>query len=274
MKTKLITTVALSGALALAGCTGSGTTGANDTPKATESSSLPAASAPSSTTSSATTSATTSATSSATTSATSSGPGTSDSGSASAEALGDRMAKAMVAAKSGKGQATATGTASLDMTMEFVFVEPTKMDMHANMKTSGMNLEMVIKGGTFYMKGLPAGVTGGKPWIKADPNGTDPFSKQMSTQLQSMGDPRQITRSFSGGTAKLIGQEGDLTHYTVTGAPGGATVEIYVDKQDRPAKFVVTASGITANVAYSDWGAPVTVTEPPADQVGTMQSPK
>lgn len=181
------------------------------------------------------------------------------------------MAKAMVDAKSGKGKATATGASALNMTMEFVFVEPTKMDLHANMSISGMNLEMVVKGGIFYMKGLPATMTGGKPWVKADPNGTDAFSKQMSGQLQSIGDPRQITESFKGASAKLVGEEGGLRHYSLTGAAQGATIEVYLDKQDRPARFVVTATGVTVNAEYFDWGVPVKITEPPADQVGTMQ---
>jgi len=169
MKSRLITTFGLCGALALAGCSSSGpsTTGtpapASSTPPTTS-----AASAPSSS-------------SSSSTSASSASTSTSASASAagSAEELGDRMAKAIVDAKSGKGKATASGSATLDLSMEFVFVDPTRMDMHATMATSGMNLEMVVKGGTFYMKGLPAAATGGKPWIKADPNGTDAFSKQM-----------------------------------------------------------------------------------------------
>jgi len=261
MKTKLITTVALSGALALAGCTSSGTTGGQGAPANPSSSSAAA------TSSSASAAATSSSASAAATS--SSAPAT-----ASARELGDRMAQAIVDAKSGKGKATASGAASLNITMEFVLVDPTKMDMHATMSTSGTNLEMVVKGGVFYMKGLPSAATGGKPWIKAEPNGTDAFSKQMSTQLQSLGDPRQMTKAFAGGTAKLVGEEGGLRHYTVTGTSSGANVDVYLDKDDRPAKFVVTASGVTASAEYSDWGAPVTVTEPPADQVGTLQSGK
>lgn len=265
MKSRLITTFGLCGALALAGCSSSGPTSTTGTP-APASSTPPttsAASAPSSS-------------SSSSTSASSASTSTSASASAagSAEELGDRMAKAIVNAKSGKGKATASGSATLDLSMEFVFVDPTRMDMHATMATSGMNLEMVVKGGTFYMKGLPTAATGGKPWIKADPNGTDAFSKQMSGQLQSLGDPRQITKSFSGATAKLVGEEGGLRHYTVTGARGVETIEVYVDKQDRPTKFVVTASGVTANAEYSDWGTPVTITEPPADQVGSFQTGK
>ncbi len=254
MKITLITTVTLCGGLALAGCTSSATTGSQG---------VGPASAPASSASAAAPPVTSSAPASTSSSASAAG---------SAEELGERMAQAMVAAKSGKGTATASGVASLDLVMEFVFVDPTKMDMHATMKTSGMNLEMVVKGGVFYMKGLPTAATGGKAWIKADPNGTDAFSKQMSSQLQSIGDPRQITKSLSGGTAKLVGEENGLRHYTVTGAPQVTAMEVYLDKDERPAKFVVTASGITATAEYSDWGVPVTITEPPADQVGTMQS--
>ena len=68
---------------------------------------------------------------------------------------------------------------------------------------------------------------------------------------------------------------GEIVTVTIspTAAPMSQKVDLWLDDQDRPAKMTTTTSGVTMQVTYSDWGAPVTITAPPADQVGSLKMP-
>lgn len=91
-----------------------------------------------------------------------------------------------------------------------------------------------------------------------------------------VGDPTFLfSKGWDKAAATKVGVEGGLTHYRVSGLEKGQAADLWVDGQDRPMKLTATspgasagASGGTVEIVYSDWGAPITVTAPPADQVG------
>jgi len=183
--------------------------------------------------------------------------------------LGRKISDAMAAARSGRAVMSSTGSLALTGRTEFVFVDPTHIDSHATMTIGPQSLELVSKGGQLYMKGLPTGTTGGKPWVRIDPNGTDPVSKAMAGAAQQAGNPQAMADAFKGSSATVVDAAAGQTHYRLSGGDTGAG-DLYVDGQGRPVRFLAEASGTRVEVAYSDWGAPVTVTEPPADQVGSI----
>ncbi|MFF5987802.1 LolA-like protein [Prauserella flavalba] len=182
----------------------------------------------------------------------------------------------------------------------------TKMSM--NMEMMGQSVEMRLVDQAMYMKmaGLEA-QTGGKPWAKISLDGTDPMSQQLSSSMEQS-DPTktleyikeagEITNSEK---TTLDGQE--VTHYTIEldfkkiasemGAASGITpeqaeqlpaklpMELWLNSDNLPVQVVMDmgkmmeaagAGGQEAKMTmkYSDWGAPVTVEAPPADQVGEM----
>jgi len=252
MKSTLITAVALSGALALAGCGSSGST-----------------SAPSS-----------SGGSAASSSTTSNAPAATAGSTLPSGDLGARISEAMIAARSGKGTLSTEGgpaTQALTGNLEFVFVDEKTTEMHGTMSVGGQSLEIVTKGSVFYLKGVPAQMGGGKPWVKIDPSGTDPISKSMSRLGANAGDPRAMLDAFKGGTATVVDSSGGMTHYRIADAKvSGATtsvIDVTTDARDLPSNFTVAVQGTTIKVDYTDWGSGVTITEPPADQVGSVSMP-
>lgn len=252
MKKSLVSAVALSGALAvgLAGC------GSSASPTASSSTSSPASASPSS---------------GSTTSAGAVGD------SASATELATRISDAMVKAKSGKGRISTTGgssAANVTGTLQFA-INGATTQAQGSFTVSGMTLEIVTKDSLVYIKGLPTQMTGGKPWVKIDPKGTDTLSKSMAQLGSNTGDPRALVDSFKGGKATVKSKNGGLTTYDVTGATAlaGGTLEVTVDDHSLPSTFKVTTAGVTVIAEYSDWGAPVTITAPPADQVGSAAVP-
>lgn len=256
MKSTLITAVALSSALALAGCGSSGSTSAPPSGGSAVSSS---------------------ATSS---SATSNAPAATAGATLPAGDLGTRISDAMIAAKSGKGRMSSEGGSAkqaLTGTLEFVFVDKKTSEMHGTMSSGGQNVEIITKGSVFYLKGVPAQMSGGKPWVRIDPNGTDPISKSMSQLGANAGDPRAMVDAFKGGTATVVDSSGGMTHYQIADAKvsGAATslIDVTVDAKDLPSNFTVAVQGTTVKVDYTDWGSAVTITVPPADQVGSVTMP-
>ena len=179
--------------------------------------------------------------------------------------------------------------------------------------TASGQLEFILANNTLYLK--PSGVfadglqqldanVGNKPWIKIDPNGTDPASKAFGSLVnmaQENNDPGSaLNKMKSAATITSTKQEQldgqSTTHYTITvdlqkyaaslpdsdtmkqsldqglqaGAPATETVDIWAGNQNLPAKFVMTEDGFTITAKYSDWGTPVNVTAPPASQVATL----
>ena len=197
-------------------------------------------------------------------------------------ALAKRMTDAMIKAGSGtlSMDLGAQGSAKGSFTMK-----DGKMAQSMEMGIQGQTLQIISTGGVIYMKGLPGS---DKPWVKIDPKGTDPLSKMFAGLTGDMGDPRQLATALEGSKATEVSRSADENVYDVTIDPtallGGSTAtaspsaqpvkaRYTLDGQDRPTKMTVDAQGQTISIVFADWGKAVTVTAPPADQVGTFQLP-
>lgn len=157
------------------------------------------------------------------------------------------------------------------------------------------------KDGEFHTIGLtdltytatPDPTTDGKKWRKTDTHGSDPTARMRSdsmlpssvTGTVRAGVPDQLggkaaTRfdiefdvkaMFQSMASRLGGHQGidqDLTKLGDT-----ATGQIWIDGDNLPAQAVmkITLKDLppqTITIKYSDWGTPVDIAAPPADQVG------
>lgn len=199
-------------------------------------------------------------------------------------ALATRMTQAMI--KAGSGTISMDLAATGKATGEFV-MRPHSTDQHLSMTVQGQALEIVMTGGLIYMKGLPGSA---KPWVKIDPHGTDQLSIMFAGLTGQMSDPRQLAAALHGTKATVVSVAPDATVYDVTldpkkllaaaGQAGSAAVPLKpvkahytLDAQSRPTKLAVDAQGTTITVTFGGWGQPVTITAPPADQVGAFQLP-
>lgn len=216
MKRVLIPLVGLSGALALAGCTGSAPAEKAPAPSPTPASSP--ASTPA-TTAAATTSATAPPLTAPTTTRASTAPAAPGAGTGAD--LGKKIAAAMLAAGSGRATVSSTGAIAVTGQTEFLFVDATHLDTHATLKFGQQSLETVFKGGQLYIKGLPPASSGGKPWVRIDPKATDPVSKAMAGAVQQAGSPQSLSDVFNGSSATVVDTANGQTHYRLT---GGQTV--------------------------------------------------
>lgn len=253
---KKLSLVAASGlavaALALAGCSSAGSTGSVAAPVAPSTSATPSPS------------------------------GTAGSGSSGAvgstvdgKELATKMKAAMEKAKTGKATMAIAGPASTTADMSFDYSDPSAAKAQMTMTVESLDLVAVVDGTTVYLKGFPSALTGGKGWVKFDPNGTDELSKAMKQSMGDAANPNAALDALSGATVKVKSSTADSTTYELTGISGadGATMELTVGSDGLPQKSVVDASGATVTVTYSDWGTPVTVTVPDPSQVGTLKLP-
>jgi hypothetical protein len=194
--------------------------------------------------------------------------------------LASRMTAAMVEAGS--------GTISLDLGSEgkasgSFAMKGGVMEQQMTMPIQGQTMEIVSTGGIIYMKGLPGST---KPWVKIDPKADDPLSQMFAGLTGDMGDPRQLAKALEGTKATVVSSAGDSTTYDVTIDPttllGGDTAapstdpvkaRLTLDGEDRPTSMVVDAQGQSVKISFGDWGKPVTIKAPPADQVGTFKLP-
>lgn len=184
----------------------------------------------------------------------------------------------------------------------------TKSAVHLTMDLPSVgSMEMVVVDGTFYMK-LPAGLSslmGGsddKPWAKVDLGSTDAITQSLGStaDFANQVDPTQMINQIkSAGTITKVTHETlngqQTTHYAITvdvaklaGAEkasmaglGVSTLpfDIWVNS-DNPVRIITkvgyadpvsgSSQQVAVTVNYSNWGQPVTVTAPPADQVGTL----
>lgn len=169
--------------------------------------------------------------------------------------------------------------------------------MQMNLEVMGQSIEMRQIGTTIYMK-LPAGMPGAdasKPWMKMDVSGMPGVSEQMeksdptkileymvesgaeiksTEQGQVDGQPATIYK-LEVDTAKMLEKMGG-------GMPGQAPpagmeklpVEIALNGENLPVQVAIDMGAQMGKLTmkYTDWGAPVSVEEPPADQVGDMGS--
>jgi LppX_LprAFG lipoprotein len=159
-------------------------------------------------------------------------------------------------------------------------------------------VQVIIVSGDVYTKGLAKGDPG-RPWTKNASGATE-----IGAALKKA-DPRQTLQMLSSiGTLKPVGTETingvRATHYSVTvdlakvakQQPDLAglinnlikqgvkvqDVQLWADSQKRPVRLVTSVQlpnpadptkKITSaqTVDYTDWGAPVTIAAPPADQI-------
>ncbi|ADJ49685.1 hypothetical protein AMES_7862 [Amycolatopsis mediterranei S699] len=189
----------------------------------------------------------------------------------------------------GQGQARfgAAGTAQV-MTTDFL----------------GEPVELRLVAGKLYAK-VPEGardeVGTGKPWVAVAADGTDPFSQVLGaslTQLAAQNDPAHTLGEIRTAGTIVAAERTDLSgvaaeHYRVdldlarlgtdlpAGLPADAAgrvggkfpVELWLDETHRPLQIVLDLSPILQGEArittrYTDWGTPVDVQPPPADEVG------
>lgn len=198
--------------------------------------------------------------------------------------LSTRVSAALASAKSGRAKMTVATTdkngkpQTMTSTSEFVVVRD-KTNVKTAIAAGSDTLELLIVDGASYLKD-PAPKAGAKPWLKLDPNGKDLMSLLLGSIFTLVGDPTFLfSKGWDKAAATKVGVEGGLTHYRVSGLEKGQAADLWVDGQDRPMKLTATspgasagASGGTVEIVYSDWGAPITVTAPPADQVGAPPS--
>ena len=161
--------------------------------------------------------------------------------------------------------------------------------------------EMVMIGGTIYMKlNLPQG-GGSKPWLKMSLGDT---GAEALAQAKQYGPAQMAQMLTASPDVHKVGEEVvegvRTTHYAGTvdsnaglGAlsdkdrqelekgleklgAGKMTIDIWVDEQGLPRKQIVKADMSLGTVDvtshFSDYGRPVQVSAPPADQVGDFSS--
>ncbi|MDT8911562.1 hypothetical protein [Amycolatopsis sp. PS_44_ISF1] len=192
----------------------------------------------------------------------------------------------------GQGQAKfAAGGTSLEMTTDYV----------------GEPMELRLVAGQLYAKVPDSArdqVTGGKPWVRVSPDGSDPFSQVLGgslAQLAEQNDPAhtldQVRTAGTLATAERTELDGTgAEHYRVdvdlaklgsqrpAGLPPGAIapgtkvpLELWLDSAHRPLQLVLDlrpilkdSPGARITARYSAWGTPVAVQAPAADQVGAF----
>ncbi|MGL5853167.1 MAG: hypothetical protein ACRCZD_20495 [Phycicoccus sp.] len=234
------------------------------------------------------------------------------SGSGSAAKVGDTvelvaLAKDSVAAQQAKKTAHMTMTLSgaQEGTIEAdVDYGTTPPSMAMTMDVGGQAFDMLYVDEVLYLGGgVFAEATGGKKWVKVDPDGDDqlstmmrPYLDQMSSSLSNPAEQYAVP----GVRAKVKAVDGDRTTYTTTltktqleealrkqaeksGAPvdakataqlpDQAVYEMTLGKDGIPVSATIDLGVVDTKVVYSKWGEPVDLEAPPASEVGTFEAP-
>jgi hypothetical protein len=171
--------------------------------------------------------------------------------------------------------------------------------MSMTMELSGQKMQLLFVDKTFYMGGdVFSAMTGGKKWIKADPNGSDPLSKQLAPMFEQMdsmaANPAEQFAAMKGVKATVVRSDPSSTTYDVSlskdeisklqqlpglGAdaakslPDGIEYSITLDKDQLPTLVETQVQGQSVKVTMSKWGEAVSVKAPPASEVGTFSMP-
>lgn len=163
---------------------------------------------------------------------------------------------------------------------------------------AGQQIEVRMIGKRSWVK-LPGMQRDGKPWTLVSTSSSDPTIRAMAGTMQSTQSMTSLTsflvlvKATTKFTVKGAGQVDGTpaTHYALTvdltkanlpGAMGKAVeqahvtavpVDLWLDRQDRPVRVseTITVGGqtVSIDVRMSDFDKPVTITPPPAGQVGT-----
>lgn len=159
-------------------------------------------------------------------------------------------------------------------------------------------VQIIVVGGKTYVK-LPRALNPtGKPYLVVRPNSSNPVIRQIAGALDSAvsSASMQDVEAFVG-AARAVRNDGPAmvdgvrtTHYTVVvdaaklpaalparqhmpaSGVGTIPVQLYLDSTDRPVRVSdqVTVQGqkVATDVVFSRYDEPVTITAPPAGQVG------
>ncbi len=141
-------------------------------------------------------------------------------------------------------------------------------------------MDLVMVDTVIYLKNSSP-KPGQKAWTRLDPAGKDPMSAMLGGLFAAFGDPgAMVTSGWSTATLTKVGASAGVTEYDVVGMTGteNSRVKVWLDAQDRPAKFTLVDTSPTSRLAsaeltFSDWGAPITISAPPADQVEVLALP-
>jgi hypothetical protein len=192
-----------------------------------------------------------------------------------------------------KSAVTITGTAQADFTNDAVALTVNLPAVVAKLIPGGSNapevVNAVLSGGTIYLEIPSLSHLVGEPWISiALPSGATSSIPGIFTKVASaLGDVNAIitfaqnhhATVTSLGTAIMNGVSATGTKI-VASLPGKAsagtlTASVWADSSDRLVLGSVSVSGagkkgalgLTATVGVSSYGAPVTITVPPASEV-------
>lgn len=175
----------------------------------------------------------------------------------------------------------------------------TDLDLDETIPGGVGDLELIITGGKTYAK-LPTSINPtNKPWVLITANSSNSTVRQLAGSLQSTESSASISSSTAfveaASSVKNNGPETvngtATTHWSVVvdpsklpnSNPGKAAlvqagltslpVELYVDSQGRPVRvtenFTTQGQQVSTRVDISNYNQPVSISAPPADQVGT-----
>ncbi|MDQ2796662.1 MAG: hypothetical protein M3Y06_05805 [Actinomycetota bacterium] len=172
----------------------------------------------------------------------------------------------------------------------------TALDAKATLPGGLGDVELLVAASQTYAK-LPKGLsTGTKPWTAVTASSSNPIVSQLASFTSTA-----LAAASLGNLAPVAGAATDVrdlgpamtsgiptTHYRITvdptrlpadvtanGGLGTASIpaDLYVDESGRPIKIRVALSVVgsptDATIEFSKFGAPVTITAPPADQIAT-----
>lgn len=207
--------------------------------------------------------------------------------------LSTKVADAMKKAGTVKVTMTASGE-----TLDGAFSYVNGVEYSLSGQSQGQQMDMIYVGKVLYLGGPSmASMAAGKKWVKIDPKGTDPMSQMMAPLLSSLeqaANPTELLTTMAGVQTTVTKVDGDLVTYETTvtaeqlkaatekmlgtampslpsSATGGSTITQVVGADGRPTKVTVKGSGDNdVDLTYSDWGAKVDISAPPAAEVGTF----
>jgi hypothetical protein len=171
------------------------------------------------------------------------------------------------------------------------------VDVTESLPQGAGQIRVIIVGDKTYAKLPQALVKTSKPYILVTQNSSNPVIKQLATTLNtalataSVGSVNSFVQAASSvqvkGSQTVNGEH--TTHYHVVVDPAklpgplksqlatsGLTslpLELYIDDQGRPVMFTedvaVAGQHVSTKVTVTDYNKPVTISAPPASEVGT-----
>jgi hypothetical protein len=175
----------------------------------------------------------------------------------------------------------------------------TALDLSENLPAGGGTIRLIMVGGKTYAKLPPALNAGSKPYLLVSKSSSNQIVRQLAGSLDSalsaasLGSVSTFTHAAKSvqpkGTTTINGVQ--ATHYSIVvdvaklpaSLPGKSEltqsgigtlpIELWVDSAGRPVQlteaFSVQGQKVATKATVSDYNKPVTITAPPADQVGS-----